>query len=142
MKKTVSLLLACVILLQLPAPGAFAATESNAFITEYGAELYSPSSDVIQVDFYLYGTDYMSSLGASMIYLYEDGALLATFSRYNPIYTSVMTTTNSYRFLGSISYPAKAGSTYYAIVSFYATNSSGTGTEGCTTNNYTIPASP
>ena len=141
-KKTAALILVCIILLQISAPIAFASTESNAYISLYGAGLSSPSSDVIQIDYYLYGTGYMNSLGADYIYLYEDGSLVAFFSRYNPVYSPAMMTTNSYRFFGSVSYPAKAGSTYYATVSFFATNSSGTGTEGCSTGNYTMPSSP
>lgn len=142
MKKAAASILVCILIIQVFSPVAFAATKSNAFINEYGAGLTSPSSDTIQVNFYLYGTGYMSSLGATTINLYEDGALLATFSRFNPVYTASMMTTNSYRFFGSISYPAKAGSTYYATVSFFATNSSGTGSEGCSTGNYTMPSSP
>ena len=142
MKKTAASLLVCIFLIQVFSPMAFAATESNAYINEYGAGLSNPSSNVIQVDFHVYGTGYMSSLGANIIYLYEDGALLAMFSRYNPAYTSYMMATNSYRFFGSISYPAKPGSTYYAIVTFFATDGYGTGTEGCTTGTLTIPSSP
>lgn len=142
MKKTAVSLLVCILLIQIFSPLALAATESNAYISEYGAGLSSPSSNVIQVDFHVYGTGYMSSLGSSIIYLYEDGSLLATFSRYNPAYTSYMMTTNSYRFFGSISYPAKPGSTYFAVVGFFATDGSGTGTEGCTTGTLTIPSSP
>ena len=138
MKKAVALILVIFFLLTA-STAAFAATESNAYITRYGALISSPSSGSVKVSFNVVGTDYMSSIGARTIVLYENGTPVKTFSMYNPAYAPNMYTTNDDIFIGYVTYPANSGSSYFAIVTVFASDGTGTGTETCSTNSITIP---
>lgn len=138
MKKAVSIILVCTILLMFSVT-AFAAMESNAYIARYGAQISNPSSGVVRVDFNVYATDYMSSLGASSIVLYENGVPVKTFSMYDPLYTAAMVTTNDDWFYGHVTYSANSGSTYTAIVSVFASDGYGSGSESCSAGSVYIP---
>ena len=141
MKKAAALILICLMLMQVASPIAFAATEANAYISAYGSSITNPSSGVIHVGFSVTGTNYMSSLGASFITLYEDGSAIKTYSRYNVSDAPYMVATNRLSFSNHVTYSsAKAGSTYYAVVTVFASDGSGTGTESCTTGSITIPS--
>lgn len=140
MKKAAAFILVCVLLLQVFSISAFAATESNAYISRYSAYISNPSNGVVRVDFSVRGTGYMDVLGASYIDLYENGTLVKTFSMYNALYAPTMVTNNAFVFYGYVTYSANPGSTYYAVVTAYAANSYGSGTESCTTGSVTIPS--
>ena len=139
MKKAVALVLVLTLFLLSFAVTAFAATESNPYISSYSAAISNPSGKTVRVDFSVFGTGYMSSLGANTIYLYEDGTLIKAFVKSNPLYAPTMVTSNAYYYYGYVTYTGKSGSTYYAEVHCFATNASGTGTETCSTNSITIP---
>lgn len=140
MKKIAAIVLACVLFLQVFSISAFAATESNAYISRYSAYISNPSNGVVRVDFSVTGTGYMSVIGASYIDLYENGSLIKTFSMYNSLYAPSMVTNNTFVFSSYVTYSANPGSSYYAVVTLYASNSSGSGTENCTTGTVTIPS--
>lgn len=140
MKKAAAFIFVCVLLLQVFSISAFAATESNAYISRYSAYISNPSNGVVRVDFSVRGTGYMDVLGASYIDLYENGTLVKTFSMYNALYAPTMVTNNAFVFYGYVTYSANPGSTYYAVVTAYAANSYGSGTESCTTGSVTIPS--
>ena len=139
MKKAAAFILVCVLLLQVFSISAFAATESNAYISRYSAYISNPSNGVVRVDFSVTGTGYMSVIGASYVDLYENGSLVKTFSMYNALYAPTMVTYNDYNFYGYVTYSANPGSSYYAVVTLYASNSYGSGTENCTTGTVVIP---
>ena len=139
MKKVAAFILVCVLFLQVFSISAFAATESNAYISRYSAYISNPSNGVVRVDFSVRGTGYMDVLGASYIDLYENGTLVKTFSMYNALYAPTMVTNNAFVFYGYVTYSANPGSTYYAVVTAYAANSYGSGTESCTTGTVIIP---
>ena len=138
MKKAVALVLACLVLLSFSST-AFALKESNAYISRYSALISNPSSGVVRVDFYVYGTGTMSSLGASSIVLYENGVPVKTFSMYDPLYASTMVTTNEDWFYGYVTYSANSGSTYTAYVTVFASDGYGSGSESCTAGSVYIP---
>lgn len=138
MKKTVPLILVCTILLMFSVT-AFAAMESNAYIASYGAQISNPSSGVVRVDFNVYTTDYMSSLGASSIVLFENGVFAKSFSMNDPLYAAALVTTNNDWFYGHVTYPANSGSTYTAIVTVFATDGNGSGSESCSAGSVYIP---
>ena len=140
MKKTACLIFACVLLFQVLSPVAYAAPATNSQISSYGAYVSNPSGSQVRIDFLVYGTGRMSSIGASTIDLYEDGTLVKTFSNTDPTYYSSMVNTNAYSKLSYVTYSGKAGSTYFAAVYVFATDSNGTGTAGCTTGTVTLPS--
>lgn len=140
MKKTAVLVLVCILFLQSFSISAFAGTESNAYISRYSASISNPSNGVVRVNFSVTGTGLMNVLGASYIDLYENGTLVNSFSMYNPLYASSMVTYNDVEFSNHITYPANPGSTYYAVVTLYAANGYGSGTESCATGIVIIPS--
>lgn len=140
LKKRFIMILVCILLIQSFTPIAYAATQSNKYISKYGAGISNPSNGVVRIDFNVYGTGLMSSIGASSIDLYENGSLVKCFSSTNPIYYSSMVSTSAYSKIGYVTYTANPGSTYYAVVSVFSSNSTGTGTETCTTGSITIPS--
>lgn len=139
MKKTVALCSVLILFLLVYTNSALAATESNKYISMYYADISNPSSGVIRVEFGVDGTSVMTMLGAQTIDLYENGVLIRSFSRYNAIDAPFMVNTNDQYCYKHVSYPANSGSTYSAVVTVFATNATGTGTETCTTGSITIP---
>ncbi len=138
MKRAVALIVVVLILLTCTST-AFAATTSNHYIIRFGAMISSPSSGTVRVDFNVHGRDYMSSIGASSIVLYENGSPVKTFSMYDPLYATDLYTTNTDIFYGHVTYPANSGSTYSAVVSLFASDGSGSGFETCITGDVIIP---
>jgi len=139
LKKLVIIVLAFAIFVSFTRNTAMAATESNTHISAFGADVSFVSPGTVQVDFNVRGKSVMSSLGANRVDLYKDGSLVYTFNRSDPNYSSAMQTTNEIVFYGDVSYPASPGSTYYAKVYLFATNSLGTGYETVTTGSITVP---
>ena len=139
MKKTAALFLVFIIIFQGFSPFSYAATESNPYFDAYSSSIGNPSGNTLQIDFNIITTDYMDYLGASTAILYKDGSPLKTYSRYNPLYTSSMVTTNTDVFYGHLSYSNAPAGTYYAEVTFFATNGTGSGSAIFTTSTITIP---
>lgn len=139
MKKSAALILVFIIILQVFSPISFAATESNAYITAYGASISKPSSTTLRIDFSVAATNVMDYLGATTITLYKDGSPVKTFSRYNPLYTVYMVASNTDIIYGHVTYSNASAGSYYAVVHVFATDGTGTGTESCSTGTITIP---
>lgn len=121
------------------AAGAVCATEatplSNAYINSVRASV-SKSDNTLYISFTVYGTGIMTSVGASCIKLYtSDGSLVKTF--YSSAYPTMLGS-NRGAYTGTVSYPGTSGKTYYAVVTAYAANSTGSGTENYTTGTVTI----
>ena len=108
---------------------------SNAYISSMIAGL-SKSGDTLYVTFTTKGTAPMTSIGASCIKIYTSGgSLVKTFwSAYNPS----MLGSNRTVYTSSVSYDGTDGTTYYAVVTGYASNSNGSGTETYTTGTLTL----
>lgn len=140
MRKVVSCILCMSIMfVMLCSPIAFANEESNKYISTYGASASLPSSGTLRIEFLVLGTGLMSSIGASTIVIYKNGAAYYTFYSSNPAYNAKMVKYNAYYNIdGYVTFPVSAGNTYYAEVTFFATDSTGTGTEACFTNSVTV----
>lgn len=139
MKKTAALILVFIIIFQAFSPLSFAATESNKYIDSYSASISKASNSTIQVSFNVYGTHYMDSIGSSIIYLYKDGSLFTVFLQSDPQYSANMFTTNALYFYGQVSYSNAPAGTYYAVVCFFASDGTGTGSGTRSTGTITIP---
>ena len=139
MKKTAALFLCFFIFLQAFSPISFAATESNAYVATYGGNISSPSNDSVKISFHVISPHYMDSLGASTVTVYKDGSAVKTFSRYNSQYTANMVTTDNIYFYGSVTYTNASAGTYYAVVTVFASDGTGSGSESFTTGSVTIP---
>ena len=139
MKKSAALVLVFFFIFQVFSPMSFAATESNPYIDAHSASISKPSSNTVRIDFNLITTGYMDYLGANTVVLYKDGQVIKTFSRFNPLYTSSMVTTNTDVFYGHLSYTNASSGTYFAEVNFFASDEAGSGSAVFTTSTITIP---
>lgn len=108
---------------------------SNAYIRSMIAGL-SKSGDTLYVTFTTKGTAPMTSIGASCVKIYtSDGTPVKTFwSAYN----SSMLGSNCTVHTCTLSYDGTDGTTYYAVITGYASNSNGSGTETYTTGTLTL----
>jgi len=109
-------------------PIAFAAVESNAYISSYGAAITRNGNGSITVNFNTHGTGSMDSIGATAISIYENGHHKTTFYAANSDYTSLMLG-SGYYFYGGVPYQGVAGRTYKALITHYAEKDGGSGTE-------------
>lgn len=107
--------------------------QASDYFNSYSASVTFDSSNII-VNFGVYGTGYMNTIGAQKIVLqkYQSG-----------VWSDVKSWTNLYEYnsvyaLGGISYPVSSGIQYRAVITFYAANSSGYGTRVFTTDSYTL----
>lgn len=108
---------------------------SNAYIKSITAAL-SKSGDTLYVTFTTKGTAPMTSIGASCVKIYtSDGTPVKTFwSAYNSSMLGSSCTVHTC----TLSYDGTDGTTYYAVVTGYASNGNGSGTETYTTGTLTL----
>lgn len=108
---------------------------TNNYIQSLAASV-SKSGTTLYVSFAVYGTGVMKSIGASRIDLYtSSGNLVKTF--YSSAYATMLGS-NCALYSSSVSYPGTKGTTYYAVVTAYAANDTGSGTEYYTTGSITL----
>ena len=108
---------------------AFAAIESNAYISSFSGAVSVANDGTVTVNFGTMGTGKMDRIGASAITVYENGSWAATYYAANPNYTSTMMGTNAYQFYGYVTYAGTKGNTYQAHITHYAEKNGGNGTE-------------
>lgn len=141
MKKSIRLL-ALVMALILSLSGvAFAAYSgetapcTNNYIEYVKGSIYK-SGTTVYISFTTKGSNIMTSIGASCIKLYtSSGSLVKTF--YSSAYATMLGSSRS-SYTSTVSYPGTAGKTYYAVITAYAANSTGSGTENYTTGTVTV----
>lgn len=140
MKKTISLVLALVFVISLavfPVSAMSASyVRSSGYIEECSASITKESSTSLKIGFTAYAPSTMTKLGASTIYLFCDGTVIAsyTLARYPS-----MSGSNVSKYSGSVTYTgASSGHTYYAQVFFQATDASGSGSDYRYTNSITF----
>lgn len=85
----------------------------------------SASNGKVTVDFSIYATGVMSSVGAKKIVIYTStGTPVKTYSYTNTNYSYLMAS-NKLSHSASVTYDGTPGTSYYAEITFYAGNSSG-----------------
>lgn len=138
MKKSIRFLAVVLVLIMslssisIAAPADEIAPYANAYIDSYYAAV-TKSGDSLRVSFTVDGSGMMTSIGASSVKIYtSSGSLVKTFwSSANPS----MLGSNRVTYSSSVYYDDWAsGTSYYAVVKFYATDSTtGSGSETYTT---------
>ncbi len=108
---------------------AFAAIESNAYISSFSAAVSVASDGTVTVNFGTFGTGKMDKIGASAITIYENGSPRTTYYYTNSNYTATMMGSNAYHFYGYVTYAGTKGNTYQAHITHYAEKNGGNGTE-------------
>lgn len=111
--------------------------EINAsyYIADRYAACSATGNGKVKVAFDLFGTGVMSMIGATTINVYKsNGTCVATYTYYN--YSSMMGYNKEYH-SSSITYYGTSGQSYYATVTVYARNSTGSDSRTITTNTVT-----
>lgn len=119
--------------------GAASGTEAAPCSSEYiesAIASISKSGNTLYVTFTVLGTGTMTTLGASSVKIYTSGgSLVKTFWGSS---TPSLQGSNQKSYTGSVSYEGTSGTTYYAVVTAYAKNSSGSDTLKRTTASITL----
>ena len=122
-----------VFLVSAPIQALAAEARASAWFTGYGASIVAAGNGKIKIEFTVVGTGTMTKLGASTIYIYKsNGAFVKTIS-YTTSGNVYMMGYNTAYHSGSVPYSGVAGQKYYAVVTFFAKNSSGSDTRSYTT---------
>lgn len=124
MRKMLKITSVIVVLSVVLSVAAFAAeTRASEYFDNYTAYVTKLSGGSIKISFNVVGMDTMSMLGASVIKVYDSNdKLVKTFT-----YTAYpeMMGSNVMKYSNSVTYSGTAGESYYAVVTFFAKNSSG-----------------
>ena len=111
-------------------------TRENAYILSKTGSIVATGSGYMTIQFTVTGTGVMNMIGASHISLYKsNGTLVKSYDYWN--YSSMMGY-NDFVHYGSVSYHGVSGQSYYAVITFYAKNSSGSGSRIYTTATVTV----
>lgn len=97
---------------------AIVGARASRYIDTHFATIAAVGSGKVDISFTINGTDTMNQIGAKTIKVYTSvGTLVKTFSYTS--YSSMMTT-NKVSYANKVTYSGTAGTTYYAVVTFYA----------------------
>lgn len=129
MKKlnVIALFLSVVMLLCIGATAVYIPPDSpdaSAYIADYSAKVINGGSGVLKVSFDVTGTATMARIGASSITIYKSNGTYVTTLLWSDSGRSGMMASNTFYNGDTESVYVGAGS-YYAVVCFYAKNSSG-----------------
>ena len=134
-KRTTALFMTFVMLIGLTATISFA--RSSWYISSYRAWLTPEVGGIINVTIDVQAYDYMTEVGASRVEIFEskDGGSTWTSKRIylKSIYPELVTNNDILYFETPISYPGTPGYKYYAEITVYAGDSTGSDTKEYTT---------
>jgi hypothetical protein len=143
MKKKLSVIIAIVIVVAtIAAPSALAlgVLKASDFFEAYSANI-TKSSTAMTISFDVGATGTMTTLGVSSIKIYTRSSSTAAWSLLATLTspaTTGLTGSNCSTYGSSVGYTGTAGKQYYASVTFYAANSSGSGSRSHSTNTVTL----
>lgn len=132
--RSISFLLVFILLLSsvsMAAAPEFDHTQESAYIINKSGSVVPTGNGYMTIQFSILGTGIMEMIGALHISLYKsNGTLVKSYDYWN--YSSMMGY-NDYVHYGTVSYHGVSGQSYYAVITFYARNSSGSGNRIYTT---------
>lgn len=132
--KLISVILVIVFLVGAPVYALAAEARASAWFSGYGASVVASSSGKINIEFTVVGTGTMTKLGASTIEIYKSNGTFVKSISYTANGNGYMMGYNTAFHSGSVPYSGVAGQKYYAVVTFFARNSSGSDTRSYTTS--------
>ena len=97
---------------------------ASAYIDSYSGSIKPTGNGNFKIVFSIVGTGTMQMIGALSIRIYKNGTQVASFS-YSDTGRSGMMAYNTYYHADTETYSGVSGASYYARISFYAKNSSG-----------------
>lgn len=127
---TISFILICALFISF----AFAATlRASKYISSYNAVISPAGDGNITVECSVVGTGQMKTLGIQSIKIYSgNGVKLTTYSYTTPGYEYLMGSDTGFK-AASITYSGVSGRSYYAIITFYASDGSGSDSKSYST---------
>ena len=131
--RSISVILVIVFLVSAPVHAMAAEARASAWFTGYGASIVASGNGKINIEFRGVGTGTMTKLGASTIDIYKSNGTFVKTISYTASGNGYMMGYNTAFHSGSVPYSGVAGQKYYAVVNFYAKNSSGSDTRSYTT---------
>ncbi len=132
--KLISVILVIVFLVGVPVYALAAEARASAWFSGYGASVVASSNGKLYIDFRVVGTGTMTKLGASTIEIYKSNGTFVKSISYTASGNEYMMGYNTAYHSGSVPYSGVAGQKYYAVVTFFARNSSGADTRTYTTS--------
>lgn len=126
--RLVSAMLACALLLAVPAYAQEVSNRSSSYFSSYLAYCTKLSSTKVGVSFHVVGAGTMDEIGASQIKVQRssDEKNWTTVKTFNKSDYSNMTDTDTISHGSTLSCTVAAGYKYRAYISFYAKNGTGT----------------
>lgn len=126
----ISFILICALFISF----AFAATlRASKYISSYNAVISPAGDGNITVECSVVGTGQMKTLGIQSIKIYSgNGVKLTTYSYTTPGYEYLMGSDTGFK-AASITYSGVSGRSYYAIITFYASDGSGSDSKSYST---------
>lgn len=110
-----------------------ATLRASKYISSYNAVISPAGDGDITVECSIVGTGRMKTIGIQSIKIYSgNGIQLATYSYTTPGYEYLMGS-NTGRKSASITYSGVSGRSYYAVITFYASDGSGSDSKSYTT---------
>ncbi len=131
--RSISVILVIVFLVSAPVHAMAAEARASAWFTGYGASIVASGNGKINIEFRVVGTGTMTKLGASTIDIYKSNGTFVKTISYTASGNGYMMGYNTAFHSGSVPYSGVAGQKYYAVVNFYAKNSSGSDYRSYTT---------
>lgn len=131
--RSISVILVIVFLVSAPVQALAAEARASAWFTGYGASIVAAGNGKINVEFRVVGTGTMAKLGVSTINIYKSNGTFVKTISYTASGNGYMMGYNTAYHSGSVPYSGVAGQKYYAVVTFFAKNSSGSDTRSYTT---------
>lgn len=131
--KSLSVVLLFIFLVSAPIHAA-ADARASAWFSGYGASVVAVGNGKLNIDFTVVGTGTMTKLGASIIDIYKSNGTHVTSISYATKGNGYMMGYNTAYHSGSVPFSAVSGQKYYAVVKFFAKDSSGADTRTYTTS--------
>lgn len=123
--RSISVILVIVFLVSTPVNAMAAEARASAWLSGYGASIVAAGNGKIKIEFTVVGTGTMTKLGASTIDIYKSNGTFVKTISYTASGNGYMMGYNTAYHSGSVPYSGTAGQNYYAIVTFFAKDSSG-----------------
>lgn len=131
--RSISVILVIVFLISAPVHTFAAEARASAWLSAYSASIEASGNGIITIKFRVVGTGTMTKLGASTIDIYKSNGTFVKTISYTASGNGYMMGYNTAFHSGSVPYSGVAGQKYYAVVNFYAKNSSGSDYRSYTT---------
>jgi len=112
---------------------------ASAYIVSYTAVISKVGTATVNIDYSITAPGVMTSIGANSIVIFEKaGTTWSAVKTFSYPSTLGLRTSNSCIHTSSVQYAGVSGRQYYAVITFYSGNNSGSDTRELTTTTMTL----